>query len=473
MSDQQDQDQPFQNEAGRLEQQAHAELPQNREEAEPQPVLIEAFDDEIAPMSPSSVSLSSSSDESSSSGEESDDEEEDHKPAAKSTSNMELHVNRPANTATYQLSKQDISRHSSPSTSSTMCETSYQERCLSSIDEESNRYILKTHKDSKIVHTTKKSTQGDSQTGERELKKGPRVTDHTYRDLSQIPADMKHAEMMENKEGKFGFLIKLHEILDKFPRYIDWAPHGRCFRIIVPKRLETHVFADYFNFRRLNMFVKQLINWGFKHITRGRDRNSYYNEAFLRGLPHLCRYMTYKVRSRQRPDPANEPCFYRIHQISPLPFSSQVPEESEIAAQAMNSISNSLQAEPGSIEHQHALWVAMHTTSVPVNSSHCSSLDPLTPTTRNISAPLESIYAAPSGANPLNSSSTLASMVVRFSMETNRMSQAELEASLHMNLLQQQHLLRCQNQQGNVSMPNSLQQPQNLQLSLDRRMWQP
>lgn len=264
-------------------------------------------------------------------------------------------------------------------------------------------------------------------------KRSQNGVDHTYRDLSRIPKDMKHSEMLENPKGKYSFLIKLHEILEKFPRYVLWLPHGRALRIVVPKRLETHVFPKYFNHGRLLYFIKDLINWGFKHITKGRDRNSYYNEAFLEGLPHLCRFMTHKVRSKPRPDPANEPCFYRIHKLAPLPVNTEdvqndeyIPEQPDMhlgLLHSMNALSNTRMIQRSS-------------TGLPIQRPVASSV----------------------GA-PLGPPNALASMAVQFSLETNRMSGIELERSLRINLLQQQHcILRGQNslsQHGHMNSPFS------------------
>jgi hypothetical protein len=84
--------------------------------------------------------------------------------------------------------------------------------------------------------------------------------------------------------------------------------------------LEKHVSEKYFGHKRFSSFLRQLSNHGYKHITAGKDRNSYYHECMLRGLPHLIQYMP-KPRDARRliPDPDNEPNFYAITKQYPLP----------------------------------------------------------------------------------------------------------------------------------------------------------
>jgi len=83
---------------------------------------------------------------------------------------------------------------------------------------------------------------------------------------------------------------------------------------------ETRVCQKYFGHSRYSSFLRQLSNHSVKHITQGNDRNAYYHEFMLRGLPHLCKYMPKPKDARRLiPDPANEPDFYAISQKYPLP----------------------------------------------------------------------------------------------------------------------------------------------------------
>ena len=63
-----------------------------------------------------------------------------------------------------------------------------------------------------------------------------------------------------------------------------------------------------------------LEGWGFRRITQGKDRNSYYHEQFLRGLPHLCKTMKRPgVKQKKTADPEHEPDLYEISQENPVP----------------------------------------------------------------------------------------------------------------------------------------------------------
>jgi hypothetical protein len=61
-------------------------------------------------------------------------------------------------------------------------------------------------------------------------------------------------------------------------------------------------------------------SWGFRRVTQGRDRNSYYHESFLRGLPHLCKDMKRPgVAEKTAADPEHEPDFFKISELHPVP----------------------------------------------------------------------------------------------------------------------------------------------------------
>jgi hypothetical protein len=71
------------------------------------------------------------------------------------------------------------------------------------------------------------------------------------------------------------------------------------------------------------LFLKshsQANGWGFRRITQGRDRNSYYHPLFLRGLPHHCKKMKRPgVSQKQTADPDHEPDLYKISEMHPIP----------------------------------------------------------------------------------------------------------------------------------------------------------
>mmetsp|Transcript_15235 Transcript_15235/g.21725 ORF Transcript_15235/g.21725 Transcript_15235/m.21725 type:complete len:200 (+) Transcript_15235:59-658(+) len=115
---------------------------------------------------------------------------------------------------------------------------------------------------------------------------GPSVTNHSYRDYSQCPFPkddlfVSGYKSDDSESIEKSFALKMHEILGRkdFQGYAAWNPHGRSFNILIPKRFELKVCPIYFNHARYSSFLKQLTNHGFKHITQGRDRNSWYHEV--------------------------------------------------------------------------------------------------------------------------------------------------------------------------------------------------
>jgi len=118
------------------------------------------------------------------------------------------------------------------------------------------------------------------------------------------------------------FPAKLMAILSRpdFADIVCWMPHGRSWRVLKPREFEIRVLPSYFEHQKLSSFIRQANGWGFHRISQGLDRNSYYHELFLRGLPHLCKKMK-RPRVNKKPvvDPDHEPDFYAISELHPLP----------------------------------------------------------------------------------------------------------------------------------------------------------
>ncbi|EEC48287.1 predicted protein [Phaeodactylum tricornutum CCAP 1055/1] len=153
--------------------------------------------------------------------------------------------------------------------------------------------------------------------------------DHSYRDFSSVPPEAGYDNPASVEEMTFA--CKLHAMLmnPECQGIINWLPHGRAFRILVPKKMEQDkILMRYFGHNRYSSFLSQLKNYGLKMITRGKDRNCFYHECMLRGLPHLTKYMP-KFRDGRRllPDPANEPDFYTISTLWPVPEKNPEPPQ--------------------------------------------------------------------------------------------------------------------------------------------------
>lgn len=118
------------------------------------------------------------------------------------------------------------------------------------------------------------------------------------------------------------FPAKMHSILSRpdLADVICWMPHGRSWRVLKPREFEIRVIPTYFEHAKFSSFIRQANGWGFRRITQGRDRNSYYHELFMRGLPHLCKDMKRPgVAQKQAADPEHEPDFYKIAEQLPVP----------------------------------------------------------------------------------------------------------------------------------------------------------
>jgi hypothetical protein len=118
------------------------------------------------------------------------------------------------------------------------------------------------------------------------------------------------------------FPAKLHAILSRadLSDVIAWMPHGRSWRVLKPREFEVKVIPRFFEHAKFSSFIRQANGWGFRRITQGRDRNSYYHPLFLRGLPHLCKQMKRPgVSEKTAADPDHEPDLYKISAQFPVP----------------------------------------------------------------------------------------------------------------------------------------------------------
>jgi len=181
------------------------------------------------------------------------------------------------------------------------------------------------------------------------IKKPRTFVNHSYRDFSSVPAE--DGDIFPTEIPEMTFPQKVYHMLSQpeYSRFISWQPHGRSFRVHLPKQFETKVCAKYLGHTRYSSFLRQLSNHSFKHITQGQDRNCYYHEVcitmqvifclhfskyltrpfysfnfkfvqfMLRGRPHLCKFMPKPKDARRLiPDPVNEPDFYAISAQDPL-----------------------------------------------------------------------------------------------------------------------------------------------------------
>lgn len=94
--------------------------------------------------------------------------------------------------------------------------------------------------------------------------------------------------------------------------------------MLKPREFECRVIPKYFEHAKFSSFIRQANGWGFRRITTGHDRNSYYHPRFLRGLPHLCKLMKRPgVSEKVATDPENEPDLYKISEMFPVPLKAE------------------------------------------------------------------------------------------------------------------------------------------------------
>eukprot|EP00590_Aulacoseira_subarctica_P006140 CAMPEP_0172417748 /NCGR_PEP_ID=MMETSP1064-20121228/4247_1 /TAXON_ID=202472 /ORGANISM="Aulacoseira subarctica , Strain CCAP 1002/5" /LENGTH=518 /DNA_ID=CAMNT_0013156245 /DNA_START=41 /DNA_END=1597 /DNA_ORIENTATION=+ len=123
------------------------------------------------------------------------------------------------------------------------------------------------------------------------------------------------------------FPAKMYAILANttFKSSVEWLPHGRSWRILNQKSFEQSILPTFFGHFKFASFLRQAHGWGFLRIQGGPDKDTFYHEYFLRGLPHLCKKLT-RPRRPTKPsvDPSDTPDFQNL---TPLP-TDPVPDES-------------------------------------------------------------------------------------------------------------------------------------------------
>lgn len=160
--------------------------------------------------------------------------------------------------------------------------------------------------------------------------------DHSYTDYSHVPLDtsLEEGQLIATKNRKkrrntgSNFPAKLYQILcrNDCSHIIAWQPHGRSWHILNSSAFVEMITPMYFNQTKLQSFMRQLSGLGFKRLTHGLDKNSYYHQLFLRGRPHLTQFMrrTDKNSGRLLPNPNDEPDFRKMPECSPLPENSHL-----------------------------------------------------------------------------------------------------------------------------------------------------
>lgn len=123
------------------------------------------------------------------------------------------------------------------------------------------------------------------------------------------------------------FPTKLYALLSQpqLSGIITWMPHGRSWKVLKPRLFETSVLPVFFESDNYHSFNRVINAWSFRRKSTGPDRGSYFHELFLRGKPHLQKYMRRLPRTHKKLAMAKteEPDFFELQKNSPLPTLEQ------------------------------------------------------------------------------------------------------------------------------------------------------
>ena len=105
------------------------------------------------------------------------------------------------------------------------------------------------------------------------------VMNHSYRDFSRVPppppGNNNNNSTLPTRIDEMTFAQKVHHMMShaEYCEYIAWMPHGRAFKVVKPQLFEKFACPVYFGHSRYSSFLRSLNNYGFKHLSKGVDRN--------------------------------------------------------------------------------------------------------------------------------------------------------------------------------------------------------
>jgi len=147
---------------------------------------------------------------------------------------------------------------------------------------------------------------------------------YSYRDFATVPVEKSNDDDTPNSLAAQKCPAKLATMLqDADLRHcLTWLPHGRSWKVTNRELFSEHGLPRYFGHKNFASFVRIINAWGFRRITKGADRDSYYHEFFLRGRPDLHDKMRRLSASHRKTPISKEektPDFYQLAKTSPLP----------------------------------------------------------------------------------------------------------------------------------------------------------
>ena len=137
--------------------------------------------------------------------------------------------------------------------------------------------------------------------------------------LPLIPKGMQTAAMANTKKhsrpkSRMGSYVmfprNLHDLLDNsdnlgYQKTISWMADGKSFRIHEPWNMD-HIIKTFFNQNKFKSFLRQLQNYGFSRVLRGRDRGVCKHPLFIRGQRDLSEQMKRTIHLRKAAEAAAE-----------------------------------------------------------------------------------------------------------------------------------------------------------------------
>jgi HSF-type DNA-binding len=122
-------------------------------------------------------------------------------------------------------------------------------------------------------------------------------------------------------------------------------PHGRSWKVLKPRIFETTVLPVFFESDNYHSFNRVINAWSFRRKSTGPDRGSYFHELFLRGKPHIQKYMRRLPRSHKKiaMKKEEEPDFFELAITSPLPSLEEA--KSTVDLRKVQRLRNQLQLE--------------------------------------------------------------------------------------------------------------------------------
>lgn len=100
------------------------------------------------------------------------------------------------------------------------------------------------------------------------------------------------------------FPARIYQILEnESPDIIQWNANGLSFRIVDHIRFEAEVIPRYFRHKKISSVQRQLNVYGFRSISRGEHKRSFYHPLFQRGNWEIVKQM-----GRYLPANKNDKC---------------------------------------------------------------------------------------------------------------------------------------------------------------------